>query len=488
MPPISFKSDESFLQKLAVGATATTATINFLAQFSANPIELERGATGYKIWKRIKIKRIRVPDILCLRTAQRFEVRGKTNLEISMSHSRSDPRRAWDAGLRSDDYVAIVLCRQIGTSPVDWAVVSPIHFVLVQAMRDAYAQQVVRITEPKGVQEGSEIRIIWPSVTANDESTVTEVSEKRIVLTSMAEHKKQTCVLKRRGFSLSPQCRQGDVVRANQIVASVVPIVFEPVSLVTVNEAEYVRGLESASQSERYAAAKALRFLGFQAEIALKLRERMGDRDEDTYVRLESAAALAAHGHAIAWEFLGQSLSSPFLQVQLETVIVLSEIRLFESERLLIRTLADTVRDVEVRAGAAWALGEFRTLDSLSQLVKSFDLESIDIKTEAARALLKIAPSLVLSLVDIFKKTDASKRDGIAWALAKSGGFDLLSLLTDNPDLNLRQWTSYIGGYGKAHFDEPQFEKLALLDPEVHFAATVLWQILASWIYGLGEF
>src|SRR5437773_10580355 len=87
MPLISFKSDESFLQKLAVGATGTKATIEKLKGLGFEPIELERGSTGYKIWKKIKIKRVRVPDILCLRSGQRFESRGKTNLEISMSHS-----------------------------------------------------------------------------------------------------------------------------------------------------------------------------------------------------------------------------------------------------------------------------------------------------------------------------------------------------------------------------------------------------------------
>ena len=105
----NFKSDDSFLRKLAVGAAGTNATIDRLKAMGFNPIELERGSTGFKIWKKIKIKRVRVPDILCLKTGIRFESRGKTKPEISMSHSLNDPKRAWDAGMRDDDIVSIVV-------------------------------------------------------------------------------------------------------------------------------------------------------------------------------------------------------------------------------------------------------------------------------------------------------------------------------------------------------------------------------------------
>jgi len=95
----SFKSDDSFLRKLALGAAGTNATIARLADIGFNPIELERGSTGFKIWKKIKIKRVRVPDILCLKTGLRFESRGKTKLEISMSHSLNDPSVCRRAGI-----------------------------------------------------------------------------------------------------------------------------------------------------------------------------------------------------------------------------------------------------------------------------------------------------------------------------------------------------------------------------------------------------
>ena len=63
-----------------------------------------------QIWKGIKIKRVNVPDILCVSCGKRIESRGKTTLKITMSHSFSSQERGWDYGLDPEDYVAFVKC------------------------------------------------------------------------------------------------------------------------------------------------------------------------------------------------------------------------------------------------------------------------------------------------------------------------------------------------------------------------------------------
>ncbi len=487
MPATSFKSDVSFLEKLALGAAGTQATIRRLKELGYAPIELERGSTGYKIWKKIKIKRIRVPDILCLKSGQRFESRGKAKLEISMSHSQKDPYRAWDAGMRPDDRVAVVLCKQRGDSPIDWEVVSPIHFIKISDMRDAVAKRHIQISKPKGVEEGSEIRMIWPCAYAHEQAIVTEITEKNIKLKSEISGKIQRCSFVRKNSSLQPQCKVGDAVQANQIVASVVPIDLNPIRQVGVDEDFFITQLQSASLSERYAAAKALRFRGYE-KASTHLEARMLDKAEDIYVQLEAAASLAAYANPSGWAFLSDCLNSEYLTVQLETIIVLSEITDSQSEQLLIRVLMDADRNSEVRAGAAWALGEFATKHSASALIDTFNFTNTDIKIEAARALLKITPTQIEQIVEMMKTSDPARREGIAWALAKVGGFNPNNLLDNPTDDNLRRWVSYILGYGKPRFLEAQIEELARLDPEVHFAASVLWQLLASWIYELKEY
>lgn len=487
MPNNNFKSDESFLEKLAVGAAGVNATMDSLLKLGYLPIELERGSSGYKIWKRIKIKRVRVPDILCLRSGVRFESRGKTKLEISMSHSLKDPNRAWDAGLRSDDLVSFVLFEKADNTPVNWVVASPVHFISVEDMREAFSKELIQISKPKGVEEGSEIRVIWPCTVANEDSIVTEINEKNIKLTYVNKPGHQRCILTRKKFSLIPQCKTGQYIKKNQIIASTVPVLFDPICKKEVKEDFFRERLTSVSLSERYASAKALRFRGYKDSYKT-LYDRMVDPEEDIYVQLEAAAALAAQNDKNGWEFLTNSLNSPYLTVQLETVIVLSEIIDVKSENLLIQVLTDSNRESEIRAGAAWGLGNFKSQEAAKSLINTFNLANNEIKIEAARALLKIAPPLVHFLEDSLKKTNVENRDGIAWTLARLEGLDLLKLLEGNPDHNLRIWTSYIAGYGKDHFTEEQISKLCENDPEVYFAASVLWQVLSSWIYELGEY
>lgn len=117
----AFKTDESFLEKISIGAIGTRKVFENLRSQRHTPIELERGSMNYKIWKKIKIKRIRVPDILCVDCGIRVESRAKTDMQISMSHSLSDPDRGWNAGLNDSDYVALVACHKVGDRPIDWA-------------------------------------------------------------------------------------------------------------------------------------------------------------------------------------------------------------------------------------------------------------------------------------------------------------------------------------------------------------------------------
>ncbi|MBZ0092717.1 MAG: HEAT repeat domain-containing protein [Sulfuricellaceae bacterium] len=488
----NFKSDDSFLRKLAVGAAGTNATINRLKVMGFNPIELERGSTSFKIWKKIKIKRVRVPDILCLNTGLRFESRGKTKLEISMSHSLNDPKRAWDAGMRDDDLVSIVVFEQNDSSPINLKQISPVHFVSVMDMRKTFTAGQVSITRPKGVEEGSEIRVMWTCATANQRSVVFAVESGRISLTPISEARRQSIQLSRsKGkITLLPQVNAGDTVEANQIVASVVPVNTKLQCPTLVSEAYFIDKLASVNLSERYAAAKALRYRGYTTAKPV-LESRMADADEDIYVQLEAAAALAAYDEPNGWEFMENKLRSPVmtvpLETQLETVIVASEIPKSRSEQLLIEVLRDSQRDDELRAGAAWALGQFASATSATALVDTFNSSPLEIKVEAARALLRIAEPQIPHLIDLLKNGDPAKRDGLSWVLARTGKFNPSDMVV-GADENLRKWMSYVVGYGKDNFVQGDVEAICKADPEIYFAASVLWQIVASWVNDLREY
>ena len=490
----NFKSDDSFLRKLAVGAAGTNATIKRLVAMHYKPIELERGSRGFKIWKKIKIKRVRVPDILCLASGLRFESRGKTKVEISMSHSLKDPKRAWDAGMRDDDYVSIVILHQTEESPTEPEEISPVHFILVRDLKAAFAAKQIAISQPKGVEEGSEIRVVWTCASANLTSIVELVEPTRIRLRPQDGSRVQTIQLSRaRGqIQLLPQVAENSLVEANQIVAAVVPVTTSLPAPKTVSESFFVERLKSVNLSERYAAAKALRYLGFGAKTKKLLTTRVDDLDEDIYVQLEAAAALAAFDYNGGWEFIQSRLNSDnlgvALETQLETVIVASEIPSTKSETLLIAVLTDHSRDEELRAGAAWALGQFHSSNSAAALVSTFNSSPMEIRTEAARALLSISEKQIPYLIDRLKSDDPANRDGIAWVLARCKRFDPQELVVKNDDENLRQWTSYVIGHGRDRFEEAELKSICESDPQVYFAASVLWQIVQSWINEITEY
>ena len=175
------------------------------------------------------------------------------------------------------------------------------------------------------------------------------------------------------------------------------------------------------------------------------------------------------------------------LETQLETVIVASEIPKSRSEQLLIQVLRDSQRDDELRAGAAWALGQFATVTSATALADIFNSSRLEIKVEAARALLRIADPQVPHLIDLLKNGDPAKRDGLSWVLARTGKFNPSDMVV-GADENLRRWMSYIVGYGREKFVQGDVEAICKADPEVYFAASVLWQIVASWINDLREY
>lgn len=470
-----------------MGATGTIAVFNNLQEQGHTPIELERGSKSFKIWKDIKIKRIRVPDILCIDCGKCVECRTKTKLEISMSHSQADPERGWDYGLDDNDLVAFAVCNKIGDAPIDWQVNGPIQYVSVKDLRFAQKGNRVILTQPKGVEEGFEMRIVWPTVIAKYPGVVTLVNRERLQYRRAIDERIINLRLLKRGQIMTPLIKEGEEVVKNQIVASVVPVSFNFSCDKSVSEEDYIDLLSSASLSKRYTATKALAFFT-SPQIANSLVDKLNDSREHIYIRLEAAASLARQDNIRGYDFIKQCLSDEYLQNRLEAVIVLGEIAKDASSQILIKTLLDNEQHPEIRAGAAWALGELRSKEALNALIDSFDSIEENIRIEAARALAKLARQFTPEIVNKFPEIDYSKRPGISWALSKAGKFnigDMLGLLTDE---NARQWVAYIIGTQDPQKYIHEIEQLKMRDQEVYFAVSVLWKIINSWTWGLGEY
>lgn len=485
----SFKTDESFLEKISLGAIGTQEVFKKLVALGHKPIELERGSMNYKIWKKIKIKRIRVPDILCVDNGIRIESRAKSKLEITMSHSLNDPARGWDAGLKNEDYIALIACRKGDLSPVDWIPNGLIQFISVKELRESFQRKEVITEKAKGVQEGWEVRITWLTCIAGKDLTITEVTDDKIVAKPTIG-KASYCRLKRNkgGISivLKPLIKVGDKVLENQIVASVVQVVYD-IPKGKVDSNYFIDNLSNLNHSERYAAAKALRFFNEKKVIAA-LKVKVATKEEHIYVRLEAAASLAILGKDEGYLFIEESLKDQYLQNVLESVIVLNEIKSERACKLLSDILLNEDFDPEIRAGAAWGLGEQQNKNALTAIVSSFNAVDENIRIEAARALAKLTKNYSLDILKKFTDATPTQRPGIAWALGKSNSITLDQLLSSIQDQDSKEWVSYIIGTQGEEKYIAEIEKIKAKDPGVYFAVTLLWKIMTSWIYNLKEY
>ncbi|MEW6687187.1 MAG: HEAT repeat domain-containing protein [Candidatus Edwardsbacteria bacterium] len=483
----SFKSDTSFLEKISAGAIGSQQVFENLRNQGHQPIELERGSMSFKIWRNIKIKRIRVPDLLCVTCGHRVESRAKSNFEISMSHSVSDPERGWDYGLNDNDFVALVVCKQVGNKPIDWLAEKLVQYISVKELRLALRDKNAIYMSPKGVGEGFETRIIWPSAVASSAGFIKAVTKDYIQYHRQTDNRTITMRLQKKGLPMKPLVEVGDEVVPNQVCAAVIPVAKGFPCSPSINYTYYLDRLSSPSLSDRYAAAKALSVFK-QPVISRKLLIKVKDPNEHIYVRLEAAASLARYNDEQGWMFIEQCLADEYLQNRLEAVIILAEIPADISRLILSNVLKDNNQHPEIRAGAAWALGELRNKSALSDLIDSFSAVNENIRIEAARSLAKLASDYTPEIMREFPMAAREKRPGIAWALSKSGKFKLKDLLESLVDNDARHWVAYILGTQEQQRYIHEIELLKARDAEVYFAATVLWKIMTSWVYDLEEY
>jgi hypothetical protein len=484
----SFKTDESFLEKLAIGAIGTQKVIEDLTNQGHTPVELERGSTGYKIWKTIKIKRVRVPDILCINSGIRIESRAKTKLIITMSHSSADETRGWDFGLKEEDYVALVVCEKCGEEPIDWVADENVQYIKTSDLRNALEATKVIQEKPKGAQEGFETRLTWPSSVASSDGRIIEIS-KRIKFKRTSDNRTISLSLSKKGIELTPCVIEGEEIRRYQILASVTPV-FKEIPAKEIDPEHYYHNLlTSASISDRYSAAKAYSFLNGQFDNT-PLIDRINDKAEHIYVKLEAAAALARSGSQSGYDFIESVLSSNYLEHRLEAVIIIGELPTERSGQLLMQVITDETQHEEIRGGAAWAIGELNLESTIPTLIAAFSEVSLPIRIEAARSLKKMCSSHVNTVLDFFRDASENERPGISWALEKYGQWDLqaLSDRIDQEDIDMRQWGAYIIGNSDQNRIINDIEALKQNDPQLYFAVTVLWKITSSWIYQLKEY
>ena len=353
---MGFKADTSFLRFPSMGAVGVHRTMDRLRDRGFVPVELERYCGSNKIWT-TKVKRLRLPDLLCVKTGIRVEVRAKTALRIRMSDAPANPDRVWDAGLRDDDIVAFITCFDTGDGPepADDAV-----YFTVGALRASMGRS--RLGPPKSASEGAERDRTWPATVPTRTGTVLEVTDRRLVVQMEADGerpaRRQTYTLHGKSVYVSP----GDTFTAETTILAGEPPALAALSAYLPRRYVPLDALRADTDVDRYAAVKALRFRDDPRHRVIPALEDLIRHEIDKRVALEAAGSAAALGSDFGRErisrFIRDNDERP--ELRMEAVLILAELgRSPFAREQLNHVLTDPhFEGDELRQAAVWALGK----------------------------------------------------------------------------------------------------------------------------------
>ena len=393
---MGLKVDSSFLRFVTMGALGTRRVAELMTKAGLQPIELERYSRSNKIWQ-TKVKRLRLPDLLCARTGLRVEVRAKSDLAIKMSDAPTNSDRRWNSGLAARDMIAFVLIRETEHGILRAAENAELFWVEDLAVTENQS----RLGPPKSASEGAERDREWPSTVANSNGVVQGLVEGRLT-TRLESGRNQTYQLRGKTAYFAPGQR---FLAESQFLAGI------PVRKAAFPDPCKVRWnprdlLSSPSPIDRYVAVKALGVVGGAADLAAVTQ--IGERDQEGRVALEAAAVLVRFGNTRGLDLLRNAIENPTMVfLRMEAVLALSELAGTTLAPQCAEILSEYARSErfagdEVRQAAIWGLGK-DGLRAYHTLLDFLDTEADEERVHAtcgfgADASPAIADSLVAAL------------------------------------------------------------------------------------------
>ncbi|MYA40670.1 MAG: HEAT repeat domain-containing protein [Gemmatimonadetes bacterium] len=497
MPPLALKPDSSFFRKIALGAVGSRHVAHDLERLGHQVVELERGAMDTKLWKDVKRKRVRIPDLVCELCGLRIESRAKTRPDLSMSHSSSDHERAWDFGMVDADVIAFPVCKagedeqwsagrlQESVSYwhernwIRWHAEGTVNYVRVARFR-AVSQDG---ETTKGVTEGSETSVTWKAWFSSRDGFVESIMGQRITTVRASDgHRYTRTVPEELRITVAP----GEEIALNQILASrVKPENDDDLRCPGVwPEGHLSQLLESRERTQRFTGVKLAR-LRRNDSVGTTVASLERDHEEDMYIRLEAAAYLVAVRGESAEHLFAPYLASPDQQIRLEAVISLGEAGTDECVTMLSAIMDDDQRPYFVRSAAAWSLSRIGGSEASSRLVRAFGDVDQDLREEALEGIVSLDSDAVPALLAGLRETEPAIAAGCAEALRQRGAVSdeairelTAQLASSNPSV----WAVWLVGHLPRERLAGAVADLQETAPELHYAITLLWSFVESWI------
>lgn len=410
---MGFKEDVDFARFLSMGVYAADAITQDLEHNHGHRIiELERYAKANKVWQ-TKVKRMRLPDLMCVSCGRRFESKGKAKLAIKLSDSTL-PGRAWrDGGMRLDDIFAFARV-DMKMSPVS---VSNLVYVTRQSLEDALGSS--KEGNRKSVSEGSEMDRRWPMWTPDYAGEVVAVDDglKKVRVT-----KGTSTYL----YGSSSRWGAFHTLAAGTAFEAGQPVAFcfrmaDSIACAGDGSWSWQEDLLSTDEDLRFSAVKAARFLGAEPveDILIGIAD---DEANDWRLRLEAHASLAPTRPAsVAALLVLAECAYSTDEVRMEAVFSLSEIGTEEAAEALHSVASSTEPAVpeEVRAAAAWGLGT-GARKAPAKLIRLVNDPSVLVATHAAAVMPSDLPQECLDeLLDWLRADDLRRAATAAHLLAE---------------------------------------------------------------------
>jgi hypothetical protein len=476
---------------LAAGVVGARAVQQHLNSLGHNVVELERGALSTRIWRSVKRKRVRIPDLCCTRCGVRIESRAKTKTELSRSHSPGEAERAWHYGMLDSDWVAFPIL-SAGESVwsagrlhkqrslwrerhlTAWQVEDWINLFTVQSFKQVTPEQL----KPKGISEGAEVQVKWKARFASGSGHVVKVNKEHL------EYLLDDNPGRRRHFRLAEDVRPflaaGDRFQRHQVLAGQVKPLTTDASRCA-GRCDMARLLASRERTVRFTGCKLAR-LAKATELEGVVRGLAEDGEEDPYVRMEAKAYLCeVVRDSAATQFHDILFQCPDEQMRLEAVVTLAETRTPEAFQLLRTVLQDTAQPLFLRSACAWGIGCHGTKEAAEVLIQAFADVASEIREEALHALQDLGAIGFDPLVKGLENPSTDIAAGVAEALRRIPNVPVerIAELAEQTNSTWPAWTL-------AHFPKeavtPYVAALQSKRPEVHYAVSVLWNFLESWI------